>query len=488
MRRDGNVTYTLTKDDLPPDDSPEPFDVDDHHAGEYDTAEVKHSGHLGKAVKLAKQFANQLLYVNKIGWHRWDGARWAVDNNGAARRAVHTLLARERALVAQLELAAEEEEKWLKDIGRYETAAAISGILTEAAALQAFSVTTDDINGDPWLFNCANGTLDLRTGELGPHNPADRITKISGAAYREGVISQRWDTFLQTVLPDDDVRNYLQRVLGLSLLGEVNGDKQIAPIAHGAGNNGKTTLIEAVLHALGDYAMPAEPSLLMTRRGEVHPTGVADLLGKRLVATTETQEGARFDLALLKRLTGGDTLKARLMRQDFFQFDPSHLLIMATNHLPEIEDGTEAVWRRIRVIPFAVQIPPEDREPGLRDWLRADADAVMTWIVCGWNEYRRSGLNEPPAVMMATGEYQSESDAVGRFIEDECHAGSAQASATTSTLYRRWENWAAKNGCTAMSRIAFGRALDAKGYPADQNTHDRLRHRISLKERQDAGQ
>ena len=125
------------------------------------------------------------------------------------------------------------------------------------------------------------------------------------------------------VLPDKDVRDYLQRLTGLSLLGEVNGDKQIAPIAYGGGANGKTTYIETVCFAMGDYAMTAEPTLLMSKRGEVHPTGVADLLGKRLVSTTETQQGARFDIALLKRLTGGDTLKARWMRQDFFEFTPT---------------------------------------------------------------------------------------------------------------------------------------------------------------------
>jgi putative DNA primase/helicase len=160
---------------------------------------------------------------------------------------------------------------------------------------------------------------------------------------------------------------------------------------------------------------------------------------------------------------------------------------MATNHLPEIDDGTEAVWRRIRVIPFTIEIPKDERNEQLKDRLRAEGDAVLTWIVDGWNEYRHRGsLDEPQAVLLATSGYQAESDAVGRFIEDECLTGGAQSATTTSTLYARWETWRAKDGCQPMSRIAFGRALDAKGYPADQNAHGRPRRRICLREQEDA--
>jgi putative DNA primase/helicase len=214
----------------------------------------------------------------------------------------------------------------------------------------------------------------------------------------------------------------------------------------------------------------------------VHPTGVSDLLGKRFVSTAETEKGARFDLALLKRLTGGDTLKARRMRQDFFEFEPSHLLLMATNHLPEIDDGTVAVWRRIRVIPFTVEIPETEWDQQLKERLRTDADIVLSWVVAGWQEYRRrGGLDEPDAVRLATGEYRADSDAVGRFIDDECQVGGAQSQATTAQLYARWESWAAKDGCPPMSRIAFGRAVDAKGFPCDHKASGRPRRRICLR-------
>jgi putative DNA primase/helicase len=451
------------------------------------TKPVSHSGHLGQAIKMANLFADDLLYVNGVGWHCWDGKRFARDDDGGARRAVHAMLKRDREIVMQLNLSTEEEEKALRAIARYETSSAISGILTEAAVLKEFSVTADEVDADPWLFNCQNGTLDLRTMVVGPHNPADRISKIASAAYHPNLSGTEWTTFLGKVLPDTDVRAYQRRLTGLSVLGEVNGDKQIAPIAYGAGANGKTTFLESVCFAMGDYAMAAEPTLLMSKRDAAHPTGVADLLGKRLVTTTETQQGARFDIALLKRLTGGETLKARWMRQDFFEFTPSHLLIMCTNHLPEIDDGSEAVWRRIRLIPFTVEIPRAERDESLGDKLRTEADAVLSWVIDGWADYRKIGPAEPAAVLAATSVYQAESDAVGRFIADECLTGGMQSSATTSVLHQAWEKWAAKNGCLPMSMIAFGRALDAKGFPADQRAHGRPRRRICLKPPNSAG-
>lgn len=448
-----------------------------------DELTITHAAHLGMAHKVAEQYAGELLYVEGVGWHRWDGTRWAPRATSYARRAVHEVIRRDREAVEGLTIPITEKLKLLKKIERFETASAIHGILTEAAVLQDFWVDVDALDADPWLLNCANGTLDLHTLTLRKHHPADRITKVTAGAYHAAAASRIWQAFLLKVLPDAEVRGYFQRILGLSLLGEVNGDKQIAPVLNGAGANGKTTAIEAVTFALGDYGHTAEPSLLMAKNYDSHPTGTADLWGRRLVTIAETGQDRRFDVPLLKRLTGGDTLKARFMRQDFFQFTPSHLLVMATNHLPRIDDDTVAVWRRLRVIPFDVQIPESEWDTTLREKLEAEADAVLTWVIDGWADYRdRGGLDTPAAVMSATADYKTESDAVGRFIDDECHTGGAQSAATTATLYARWETWAAKDGCLPISRIAFGRALDAKGFPADQRAHGRPRRRICLRE------
>lgn len=450
----------------------------DADAGKNSDPNVTHSGQLGMAVKMANRFAGKLLYVHPIGWHRWDGKRWAPDADGAARRAVHTVIKHERAKLGSLPV--EDRLKRAKEIGRFETASAITGILTEASVLSEMSVSVSQLDTDPWLFNCANGTLDLHTMELRDHDPADRITKVARGAYRPGVKSQQWEAFNATVLPDADVRIYWQRLNSLALLGKVTGDKQILPIVTGEGANGKTTAIEAISFAMGDYAQPAEPELLMARQHDAHPTGIADLRGKRLVTISETKQDRRLDIPTMKRLTGGDRLKARFMRKDFFEFEPSHLLMMHTNHLPRVDDDTEAVWRRIRAIPFTVQIPEDQRDEQLGDRLQLDADAVLTWLIDGWIGYREHGLQTPEAVLNETNRYKAESDAVGRFIADECRVGGAQSSATTGQLYERWQRWAARENAPELSKIAFGRALDRKGFPVDQNTRGWRRSGICL--------
>lgn len=446
------------------------------------TAEqVRHAAHLGWAKKFETMNQGTFLHVAKNGWYVWDGKRYRPDDRNQVRRAVHSMFALERARIAKIE-DPEAREKAEKYVARHETASAISGILTEAAVLEAFSVTADDLDSDPYLLNVANGTMELDTGKMREHRQSDRITKICRAAYDPAAASTRWTEFLEKVLPDNLVCAYLQRVIGLSLFGRVTGDKQILLIMTGVGANGKTTCIEAVTFALGDYAMPAEPTLLMaTGHGDKHPTGVADLMGARFVSVSETEENRRFNIALLKMLTGGDRIKARLMRQDFFYFDPSHLLVLATNHLPRIDDVTESVWRRIRVIPFGVTIPKEERNSKLKQELECDADAILTWTLDGWTDYQQLGkLDEPAGVLAATDEYRGDSDSVGRFIADECDTGTALGGTQTKVLHARWEKWAAREGCEPIGSVTFGKHLDNKGFPAEKSG-DRIRRGIVLK-------
>ena len=226
--------------DEPPDDDP---------------GHVTHSAQLGVAYHLADLHKDRLLHVHSIGWHHWDGTRWKYDDTGAAQRAVYTT----RALWIEALRADKKRRKAIvNDIERCETANGVLGVLTLARALPEFAATVRDLDADPWLLNCANGTLDLRTMKLSPHNPADRITRIPRTPRTSLTpAAPSGSSSYERILPDGDVRGYLQRIIGLSLLGEVNGDKQLAPIGYGGGANGKTTFSETVCHALGDYASAA---------------------------------------------------------------------------------------------------------------------------------------------------------------------------------------------------------------------------------------
>jgi putative DNA primase/helicase len=449
---------------VPP--NPEPIDVD----GESNETGVTHSGHLGMAIKLANQFGHTFRYVYGIGWHTWDGKRWAPDDNGAVQRAVHTVLRRDWAKAAKLTDPAEKAKR-AKEIARYESASAINGIVAIAATLETFAVSIEDIDADPYLLNVANGTLDLRDVAAGPrpHNRADLITKVTRGAYHDDVVGDSWPRFLTEVLPDADVRDYLRRVCGVALLGKVI--KHILTILAGVGRNGKGTFYEAVLFALGDYGSMADPELFMSRKGETSQ-GEMDLRGRRLVVVTESGRDVAIDEARMKRLTGGDRISGRYLYQLQTSFVPSHLPLMVTNHLPKVSGDDEAVWRRLRVVPFNVVIGEEDEDDDLAATLQAEADAILSWAVNGWNDYRDRGhkLDEPNAVQVRTAKYRTDSDDVGRFIKDRCLTGSPVNKATTSKLHDAYLRWAKQEGGEELTVKQFGSVLDRKGYSQGQRT------------------
>jgi putative DNA primase/helicase len=438
-----------------------------------DTRKITHSGQVRMAYRLAKRYDGKLKHVHGIGWHYYDGKRWAADDLGKAHRAVLDVL--------KTALAKSVNDKDLRaDVRRCESGSGIAGVLAIAAALPEFACTVNDLDADPYLLNCANGTLDLRTMELLRHNPAHRITKVARAGYHDNPdTTGAWKQFLDKVLPNEEVRNYLRRVAGVALLARVI--EHVLIILTGRGFNGKSKFYEALLFALGDYAATAEPDLFMHREN-AHPTGEMDLLGRRLIVVSESEEGRRLAVATMKRLTGGDRIKARRMRQDFVEFDPSHLALLVTNHLPVISGGGDSVWGRIRVIPFNVFIPEAERDHDLADKLAADADAILAWAVAGWRDYQANGLSEPRDVLVATKDYRIDSDAVARFIEDRCEMADGLME-VTQTLYEAWQDWAvAEEGLPEMSQRAFGKALDGHNYPVTCRTAaGRWRSGIALK-------
>lgn len=438
-----------------------------------DDPALVHSGQVRMAYRLAKSDADKLMYVYGLGWHYYDGTRWAFDDGGNARRAVLSVL--REALAESL-----QDKKLRADVQRCESANGVEGVLSIASALEQFAFTVLDIDADPYLLNCVNGTLDLRTMELRAHDQADRITKITRAAYDPAALDSIWQSFIVKVLPDSTIREYLQRLIGMALLGQVT--EHVLPILTGTGRNGKGTFYKAVLWALGDYGHTAEPDLFMQRQN-AHPTGEFDLMGKRLIVVSESEQGRSLDEAKMKRLTGGDPVTARRMRQDYVTFEPSHQALMITNHLPKVRGDDPATWARIRVIPFDVVIPKDDQKVDLGERLQAEADAILSWAIAGWRFYReQGGLNEPPGVLAATGDYQKSSDAIGRFIEDCCATTSETQKATTSDLFTQWERWRISDGAEPLSLKAFGLAITAKGYPASSPVNGKKwRHGIGLK-------
>jgi putative DNA primase/helicase len=357
---------------------------------------------------------------------------------------------------------------------RGESAAGVAGALTLASTEEAVVVTPDDLDADPFLLNTPSGVLDLRTGQLAAHDPHLLLTKMTAAAYRPDARGAAFTAFLDRVQPDPAMRGYLARLLGHALEGRVA--THILPVFHGEGGNGKGTLVGAVIAALGDYADAADPCLLTARSFDAHPTGVADLCGLRLAVLHETDAGRRLAEGTVKRLTGGDRLKARRMREDFWSFDPSHTFVMLTNHKPIVTGADEGIWRRIRLVPWDVIIPAEERDEQLPDRLALEHDAILAWLVGGYRDWRQHGLAEPQRVLDATAAYRAESDTLTRFLADRCLPGHGTVGSTE--LYKAWQRWCDDQGADPGTQTAFTTALcDRHGYDTYKDGTGRMRFR-----------
>jgi putative DNA primase/helicase len=363
---------------------------------------------LGYARRLIAVYGSQLRFV--VVWNRWliwDGTRWAVDGNGQVQRWMKVIA----RTVTSAVLLGPYDKELLRAAKRAESNAGVKGALMLASTEPEIAVAPDELDADPYLLNCRNGILDLRTGQLEPHHPGRLLTKMAGASYETGAAGPAFTKFLERIQPDPAMREYLSRLLGHALDGTVTA--HILPIFYGDGANGKSTLVDAVMAALGDYADAADPHLLTARTFEAHPTGVADLYGLRLALLHESDAGHRLAEGTVKRLTGGDRLKARRMREDFWSFDPSHTFIMLTNHKPAVGGTDEGIWRRLRLVPFEVVIPPGERDEDLGRQLADESAAVLAWLAVGYRAWRADGFAEPQQVTEATSAYRAESDPLG---------------------------------------------------------------------------
>lgn len=428
----------------------------------------QHRGQLRFAERMTVTHGQELRHVHGIGWHVWDGTRWAADEDGEALRTVVDTL--KAALLDLTAMSGQERDDLYKDIRRVESSSGLNGVLDIAGNLRPLAVTHKAMDCDPYLFNTPVGTIDLRTGDVAPHNREQHITKCAAAGVGDEH-DDEWMAFLERILPDIEVRTFIQRLIGYSMLGEVR--EHIMPIFTGEGANGKGTLRDAVMHAFGDYAHEVDPAMLMESKHERHGAFKMQLRGRRLVFCSETERGRRFAEATMKRLVGGDPIEANLMHRNPISFIPSHTLIMLTNHLPQVSGDDPAVRRRMLVVPFDVVIPEDERDGTLKDRLKAAAPAVLRWAIEGWRDYQRVGLRAPEAVRMRTEEYLTDSDALGRFVHEECiDYGTVGA----SDLFERWREWCRESNEDPGNATAFGRALSKRPGITKKTVNGRVRY------------
>lgn len=418
----------------------------------------------GNARLFVDQWGEDVRYCPQLGWLVWDGRRWEVDTLGKVRELARATI---RSFL-HASLSTTDTNRSADLAGWYrrcQTVSATNHLLDFAQTDPRVATPIEALDSHPWLLNVWNGTLDLRTMNLREHQRGDLLTLVIDVAWNPGAAGPTWDKFLAEVLPDEEVRRYLQRLLGTALVGLQQ--EHVLPILHGPGANGKTTFLRAVQKVFGSYAMRASTDLLVVTRHGPHTESKARLRGKRLVATSELEDGARLSESLVKDLTGGEgAIEARHLYQRAFEFEPSWLLLLVTNHLPIIRGTDEAIWRRVSRVPFDVTIPERDRDPHLGDRLEEEREAILRWLVSGLQTYQNfGGLATPEAVRVASAEYRASMDDVNRFIEDRCERSGWES---TDKLHGAYAVWVQSNEGRNLSKRQIVAELERLGFQRQQ--------------------
>ncbi len=433
---------------------------------EYDATE------LGNARRLVDRYGHDLRYAEGRGWMAWDGRRWRPGAKGDVIRKAKDVARRLKTEAVKIAdpKAAKELFRWaLRSQGAY----VISKTVELAWSEPEIELALDDLDVDPWLLNVRNGTLDLRTGELRDHRRDDLITKLAPVDYDPGARSDLWERFLEeTMNGDTDLLRYVQKAAGYSLTGDTG--EEVIFFGHGPAASGKSTFMSAIKTVLGDYAMTADFETFLARRyGGGIRNDIARLAGARLVSSIEVEEGKQLAEGMVKELTGGDDVTARFLHREHFTFKPAFKLWLIANHKPRVRDDDEAIWRRIRVIPFEHPVPKEKRDSRVKaelaDVSRSGA-AILAWMVAGCMDWQRDGLGAPQRVEKATDDYRAEMDVTARFWE-ECVIFAAEHFTTTADLRKRYKAWADANDVDRFLRLDdknMAERLRAKGCKDDK--------------------
>lgn len=392
-------------------------------------------------------------------WLAWTGTHWALATREPLAWAKHSI----KRLAAQVEHMHDEDAiaALMKHVSSSLRASRLQAMLTLAPSEPGMAVAHTALDTHPLLLNCQNGTVDLRTGTLRPQAREDFLTTCLPIAYDPQASCSLWKSFLWRIFAQQQpLIDFVQKVIGYCLTGSVQ--EQALFVFWGNGANGKSTLVNTLLGLLGAFSMKATEELLMVTKSDRHPTERADLFGKRLVATIETRQGSQLNEVFVKEATGGDPIRARRMREDFWQFDPTHKFILATNHKPVIRGTDHAIWRRIHLVPFAVTIPEAEKNPHLLEELQAEWPGILAWAVRGCQRWLSEGLGIPAAVAEATADYRQDMDVLARFIDEECVL-QPYAKVKATPLYKAYQAWCENNGETWETQRSFGMRLTERG-------------------------
>jgi putative DNA primase/helicase len=433
----------------------------------------------GNAARFALQHRAWARYVYAWRtWLLWSGQCWRRDPGDGAMR-----MAKATAEGIYLEAGGARSEEERKQIAKWaiasESEPRLRAMLTLAQSEPGIPVTPEELDADRMLLAGQNGTVDLRTATLRPARREDLITKCVPVAFDPAATCTTFDAFLERIFAGNArVIGFLQRAIGYSLTGDTT--EQCLFVLWGGGSNGKSTLLTTAVTVLGEYAMSTRPETFMVKKGDTIPNDVAQLKGARLVIAVEAEAGHRLAEGLLKNATGGDRLTARFMRAEFFTFEPTFKVFLATNHRPTVRGTDHAIWRRIKLLPFSVTIPDDQQDRHLADKLKGELPGILAWAVRGCLAWQQHGLDEPEEVRVATATYRADMDVLGGFFRDCCVLEPA-ARVASADLYQAYDAWCHANGERPLSRRAFGQRLVERGFAQARTKDARLWQGLRLR-------
>ena len=412
-------------------------------------------------------------------WYEWGGASWREDRLDHVQERAAETIDRLREWASE----APDADSFKRRSAHYAASSKAGrrdALLSLAGTDPDIVVSVDQLDAHPYLLACQNGTVDLRTAEMRPADPADLLTHGIAVDFDPDAFSAEWARFIdETFRGDLDLIAYVQRLGGYCLTGVVH--EHVLPVATGVGRNGKSTFVGIVQDLLGDLAITAPEGLVIRRHHEPHPERLAVLRGKRLVVSAELEARAVLAEAVVKMLTGGDTLSARHLYGSRFNFAPSHKVLLTTNHKPRITGTDLAIWRRVKVIPFDYVVPECDVDPDLRRRLVAEhGPAVLAWLVQGAMAWHESGLGEAKAVTAATEDYRRSEDTFGAWLAECTIEVDRTVRTKVGALWESWRSWCEHAGERPGRKQDFSAALTDHGLTVETHQGYRLTRGIGL--------
>lgn len=396
------------------------------------TPRYHHTTDLGNAERFVSLHGERIRFSRSLGWMVWTGKRWAQDTTGEVSR-----LAVEAVRNIYREAAEADDEKERKALAKHamhsEAKNHIKAAIELASFAQGVACRGDEFDQKPWLFNCLNGTLDLRTGELFPHQPSDLLIQLSPVSYDPRATCITWQRYLLEVMQGkEELVSFLQRAVGYTLTGKTGEQKFF--LCWGEGRNGKGVFMNALLYLMGDYAKVSQFSTFEEGHERANtPRGdLVALRGKRLVFASENREKMPLAESLIKGVTGNDPITARQLHREEITFTPAFKLWLACNHKPIIKGTDEAIWERVLFLPWLRYFKPDERDHDLADKLKQEASGILNWAIQGCLAWQKDGLNPPQEVRAAVKEYREEMDSLAGFLAACCET---TGQITSSELY-----------------------------------------------------